>query len=143
MLIIEDFATLWDAAGRLAATAPGSADETLLLEWFYGNDLAEWGSVTLVGGEVTYGYRKWPSRWAAMRGGAVKVYDAAAVGGDVDLCDVSTVHAELALHAKKVMGAQIIGFDIILHQGVLITVDENTFPGSTPNSSVHPGRAGR
>lgn len=132
VLLIEDFATLRDAAGYLAATAPGAADETLLLERFYDNDLAEWVSVTLVGGEVMHGYRKRPSHWAAMRGGAAKVYDAAVEGGEVDLCDVPTAHAELALNAQKMMGAQIIGFDMILHQGVPIIVDENTFPGFYP-----------
>ncbi|MEV0375641.1 hypothetical protein AB0I10_38850, partial [Streptomyces sp. NPDC050636] len=132
MLLVEDFATLRDVAGYLAAAAPGSADETLLLKRFYDNDLADWMSVTMVGGEVMYGYRKRPSRWATMRGGAAKVYDAAGVGGEVDLCDVPTAHAELASHAQKAMGAQIIGFDMILHQGMPIIVDENTFPGFYP-----------
>ncbi|MFF4160855.1 hypothetical protein [Streptomyces sp. NPDC001678] len=38
-------------------------------------------------------------------------------------------HAELALRAQKALGAQIIGFDVILHRGEPVIVDENTFPG--------------
>ncbi|TVL91200.1 hypothetical protein CD790_18170 [Streptomyces sp. SAJ15] len=132
VLLIEDFATLRDAVGYLAATAPGAGDGTLLLERFYDNDLAEWVSVAMVGGEIMYGYRKRPSRWAAMRGGAAKVYDLAGAGGEVDLCEVPAAHAELASRAQNVMGAQIIGFDMILHQGLPVIVDENTFPGFYP-----------
>ncbi|WP_169314074.1 ATP-grasp domain-containing protein [Streptomyces piniterrae] len=132
VLLIEDYATLRDVADYVTAAAPGAADETLLLERFYDNDLADWVSVTLVGDSVMYGYRKRPSRWAAMPGGTAKVYDATGSGGEVDLCEVPAAHEELALRAQKALGAQIIGFDMILHQGAPIIVDENTFPGLYP-----------
>ncbi|MFI6689910.1 hypothetical protein [Streptomyces sp. NPDC050485] len=45
---------------------------------------------------------------------------------------MSAGHVELALQAQKALGAQIIGFDMILHQGMPIIVDENTFPGFYP-----------
>ncbi|WP_157880125.1 hypothetical protein [Streptomyces natalensis] len=60
------------------------------------------------------------------------------MGGSVDLCDVPAAHAELASHAQKAIGAQIIGFDMILHQGVPIVVDENTFPGFYPERNSSP-----
>ncbi|MCH0540085.1 hypothetical protein I3F58_11000 [Streptomyces sp. MUM 203J] len=132
VLLVDDFATLRDAVGYLTATAPCVPDETLLLERFYENDPADWTSVTVVGGAVMYGYRKRAARWATMRGGATKVYDPAGAGGEVDLCPVSPAQEELALRAQKALGAEIVGFDMILHEGEPIIVDENTTPGLYP-----------
>ncbi|WP_369394633.1 RimK family alpha-L-glutamate ligase [Streptomyces sp. CG1] len=133
VLLVEDYPSLRDTAGYLASTAPGISDTTLLLERFYENDITDWLSTTFVNGSLMYGYRKAPTRWADMGGGAVKIYDAFGAGGEAELCHVPTPHAEQALLAQKALGARIIGFDMILHDGSPIIVDENTFPGLYPH----------
>lgn len=140
VLLVDDFATLRDAVGYLTATVPCVPDETLLLERFYENDPADWTAVTVVGGEVMYGYRKRAARWATMRGGATKVYDPVGAGGEVELCAVSPAHEELALRAQKALGAEIVGFDMILHEGEPIIVDENTTPGLYPELFARVGK---
>ncbi len=130
VLLVEDFATLRDMVGYVESVTGGS--QSFLAERFYDNHLDDWVSVTLVGGSVLYGFRKKPTRHARMSGGAWKVFDPHGVGGEVELCHPSPAHIEQALHAQKALGADIVGFDMVLHDGEPIIVDENTYPGLYP-----------
>ncbi|MEV4437864.1 hypothetical protein AB0K09_02425 [Streptomyces sp. NPDC049577] len=132
VLFVEDYPTLRDAVGYLHSMA-ADHDTTLLLERFYDNDPADWVSTTVVGGHVLYGYRKRPRRWTSLGTGAAKVYDPEGEGGETDLCDVLPAHAEQARQAAKALGLPIVGFDMILHEGAPIVVDENTYPGIYPD----------
>ncbi|MBB6173383.1 glutathione synthase/RimK-type ligase-like ATP-grasp enzyme [Nocardiopsis mwathae] len=132
VLLIDGYPTLRDLVGYLTSAVPTAPDGTYLLERFYDNDPADWISATVINGSLMYGYRKRPHRWAQMGGGAAKVYDPGGEGGGVDACEVPPAYAEQALRAQKALGAHIIGFDMILHGGSPIIVDENTYPALYP-----------
>ena len=59
----------------------------------------------------------------------MKVYDRNEVGGAVEKCVVTPEQEREALKAARTSGCEIIGFDLITHNGKPIIVDENTFPG--------------
>jgi glutathione synthase/RimK-type ligase-like ATP-grasp enzyme len=132
VLLIEDYSTLRDVAGYVVTQTAGVMDKTLMLERFYEHDLSSYVSTTTINGSIMYGYRKRSTRWAAMAGGAGKVFDAESSGGEVDLVEVPPAQAEMALQAQKALGTQIIGFDMLLHNGDPVIVDENTYPGLYP-----------
>ncbi|MFH1439610.1 MAG: hypothetical protein ABIG89_03525 [Candidatus Woesearchaeota archaeon] len=127
---VDDFSTLRDVVGYTRTLDSGRVDaqgsKTIFVERFYPNDHDEWCSMTILGGELAYGYRKRPEKFHGW-----KVYDEDRIGGCVDYILPSDEHRELALRAKDALGLDIIGFDIIKTQpeGRLIIVDENTNPG--------------
>jgi glutathione synthase/RimK-type ligase-like ATP-grasp enzyme len=129
VLLVEDFGTLRDLSGYLESTAGGAPDKAYLLERFYDNEPETWVGTTLINGAIMYGYRKRPGQWTEMGSGAAKVYDGLEVGGQVDLCDLSPAHVAEALRAQEALGLEFVGFDMVLHEGRPIIVDENTLPG--------------
>ena len=133
VLLIDDFATLRDVAGFVDTQLAGAGDKTLLLERFYEHDRSGWISTTLIAGSLMYGYRKRESRWATFDGRAGKVFDAGGIGGEVDFCEVPPALADLARKAQSAVGAEIIGFDMLLQDDGAVIVDENTYPGLYPD----------
>jgi ribosomal protein S6--L-glutamate ligase len=140
VLLIEDYPTLRDVAGYLATQSPGLVEPTLMLERFYQHDPSDWVSTTIINGSIMYGYRKRPALWSPMRNGALKVLDADAAGGGVDLCEVPPAYAELALSAHKALGLEIVGFDMILDDSGPLILDENTYPGMYPELFAASGK---
>ncbi len=127
--LINSFAALRDITDYIDSTTRTTPDKAYLLERYYENKLEEWVSVTLINGEIMYGYRKRENKLADMGNGTTKVYDANEIGGEVDSCEVPQVCREEALRAYKAIGVEVIGFDMIFHNGKPVIVDENTFPG--------------
>lgn len=132
VMLIEDPTSLRDLIGYIRATSGDSPDGGFLLERYHDNDLARWCSVTMLGGEPMYGYRKRDCKIAEMGAGKAKIFDADERGGEVDLARMHPSHIEQARKAQRALGCPIIGFDMIwTEQGPLI-VDENTSPGNYP-----------
>ncbi|MCO4761797.1 MAG: hypothetical protein KC502_09850 [Myxococcales bacterium] len=129
---IEHPSTLRDLAGYIRSTTGGSPDGGLLLERYYNNDISRWSSVTVLGGEVMYGYRKQASRRASLPGGRQKVYDPDEQGGAVVRCDLTEAHVQLAKAAAAALRCPIIGFDMIWVDNAPLIIDENTSPGNYP-----------
>lgn len=141
VLLVEDFAGARDAIGFLTRASPCAARQAFLMERFYPNDPADWLSAVMINGELMYGYRKRECTHVAMgRNGAWKVFDADSVGGHVDLGELSPAHLEQARRAQRALDAPIIGFDMILHRGEPLVVDENTFPGLYPELFAQAGK---
>ena len=126
--LIDSFSMLRDVIEYIESVK-GSTNEGMLLERYYENSLDKFVSVTLVDGEIMYGYRKRPSKVTDLGNGLQKIYDANEVGGEVDVCDILPEHENQALRANDAIGSEVIGFDMIWHNGQPIIVDENTFPG--------------
>lgn len=106
-------------------------------ETFEENDINEWISTTVIGGELAYGYRKKPEKFVDNW----KVYDADRKGGGVDYVAADEVR-DIALAAASALKCDIVGFDFIFStkkQQYLI-VDENTFPGMYPDCFAAAGR---
>ncbi|MDP8909342.1 MAG: hypothetical protein M3N47_09565 [Chloroflexota bacterium] len=140
VLYVEDFPALRDLVGYMQVTTGGSPDRAFLLERFYENDPDESMGTTIIGGSLMYGYRKRPTRRAAIGEGGWKVFDREGLGGHVDLSQPSAAHVEQALRAQKALGVEIIGFDMLLYEGEPVIVDENTFPGLYPELFAAVGR---
>ena len=126
--LIDSFSMLRDVLEYIESIK-GITNEGMLLERYYENSLDKFVSVTLVDGEIMYGYRKRPSKVTDLGNGLQKIYDANEIGGDVDICDVLPAHENQALKANDAIGSEVIGFDMVWHNGQPIIVDENTFPG--------------
>jgi len=107
-----------------------SAMPHIFCEAFEENDISQWISTTVIGGELVYGYRKKPEKFVDNW----KVYDADRVGGGVDYVDAAPVR-DAALRAAKTLGCDIVGFDFIysIQKKAYLIVDENTFPGMYPH----------
>ena len=126
---IDSFATLRDIIEYIDSTTRSTSETPYMLEKFYENCPDTWLSTTLINGELMYGYRKRKTKFVEMGNGFQKVYDAHEIGGEADGCEVPRLYKEEALKAYQAIGAEIIGFDMIVHEGRPIIVDENTFPG--------------
>lgn len=127
---IDDFATLRDAVSYIHGLTNGDPDGGYLIERFYSNNMHDWASVTMLHGEIMYGYHKQASKITDVGNGQQKVYDDNQVGGDVDLYPLNDAQKREAHKAWEAMGGmEIIGFDMIMHEDGPIIVDENTMPG--------------
>lgn len=128
---IRDAAQLRDILGYVISTVGQAPDQAFFLERFYPNDPNRWISVTLLNGQVVYGYRKVGAKFQDFGDGAQKVLDADEKGGGVVLAWPDKEEENMAKDAWKALGRPgFIGFDIIhTSQGPLI-VDENTSPGN-------------
>ncbi|MGB4834374.1 MAG: hypothetical protein WBP40_05060 [Candidatus Moraniibacteriota bacterium] len=127
--LLDSFESVRDVVEYIQATAPQFIEGGFHLERFYENDIKLWTSVTIINGTIVYGYRKNEERFVSLGGGRMKVYDTDEIGGSVHLCEVSDLHKRVALDAYKALGIEVIGFDMIWHNGAPIIVDVNTFPG--------------
>lgn len=127
--LLDSFEVARDTAEYIQAVSPHFLEGGFHLERFYENDISRWTSVTIVDGKIWYGYRKNSERLVSLGNGKVKVYDSDEVGGSVHLCEVSELHKQIALKAYHALGIEIVGFDLIWHDGRPIIVDINTFPG--------------
>ena len=129
-MLVEDPAMLRDLIGYIRATSGDSPDGGFLLERYHDNDLERWCSVTMLGGEPMYGYRKRQAKIAQMGAGKHKIFDADERGGEVDLAVVEAAHKEQCARAERALGCPIIGFDMIWTEKGPLVVDENTSPGN-------------
>ncbi|MEC9439980.1 MAG: hypothetical protein VYE40_02635 [Myxococcota bacterium] len=130
VMLVEDPAMLRDLIGYIRATSGDSPDGGFLLERYHDNDLERWCSVTMLGGEPMYGYRKRQAKIAQMGAGKHKIFDADERGGEVDLAVVEAAHKEQVARASRALGCPIIGFDMIWTEQGPLVVDENTSPGN-------------
>ena len=128
--LVEDYAALRDLVGYIRSVTGGSPDKGYLLERYLDNDMDQWVSITVIGGEVMYGYRKRKSKVVAIGNGKFKVYDVNEKGGEVDYVDPSPAQRKIALQAAKALDCPIIGFDMIGTSNGPVIVDENTSPGN-------------
>ncbi|WP_152412930.1 ATP-grasp domain-containing protein [Nitrolancea hollandica] len=129
VMLIESYPMLRDMVDYISSTTGLNPDKAYMLERYYDNTIDDWVGTTIINGELVYGYRKRTSKWVPLGGGAMKVYDANEVGGEVEQCDVTPEQEREALTAYRALGCEIVGFDFITHKGKPIIVDENTFPG--------------
>lgn len=129
VMLIESYPMLRDMVDYIYATTGVSPDKAYMLERYYENNIDDWVGTAMINGKIMYGYRKRTSKWVSLGGGAMKVYDAQEVGGEVEQCDVTAEQEREALKAYRALGCEIVGFDFITHKGKSIIVDENTFPG--------------
>lgn len=126
---INSFAMLRDTVDYIHSTTESTPDKAYMLERFYSNSYDGWVSVTMINGEIMYGYKKRRTKLVEMGSGVTKIYDANEIGGEVDGCEIPSLYKNEALIAYNAIGAEIIGFDMICHDGKPIIIDENTFPG--------------
>ncbi|EQD83114.1 glutathione synthase/RimK-type ligase-like ATP-grasp enzyme [Saccharopolyspora erythraea NRRL 2338] len=137
VLFIDSFSMLRDVVGYLEAETtegrvrgvPSAASgRSFLLERFYPNSPEDWLGVTLVGGEVVYGFRKGADRHVWLDDVTWKVYDSGRDGGAVEHREVPAEHAALVDTARRAFDLPLLGFDIIRHEGEPVIVDVNTGP---------------
>jgi len=127
--LLDGFESVRDTLEYIQTTATATTEGGFHLERFYDNDIDRWTSVTVIGGRIVYGYRKNKERFVSLGKGKFKVYDTDEIGGSVSICEVTDAHEKAALAAYKALGLEIVGFDMIWHEGAPIVVDVNTFPG--------------
>jgi len=127
--LFNNYETLRDAIEYIEATTPQSSEGGFYLERFYENDIKDWVSVTIIDGQIVYGYRKNPDRFVSLGNGKLKVYSKDEISGGVSLCAISPLQEKIALDAYNALGLEVIGFDMLLNNGTPIIVDVNTFPG--------------
>ncbi len=127
--LLDSFESVRDTAEYINAISTQSIEGGFHLERFYENDIKLWTSVTIINGKIVYGYRKNEERFVSLGNGKLKVYDTDEIGGSVRLCEVSDLHKQVAMDAYNALGIEVIGFDMIWHEGRPIIVDVNTFPG--------------
>lgn len=137
---IDHPGTLRDVIGYMRSTAGTSPDQGFFLERYYENDLDRWASLTMIDGEVVYGYRKLAVKQADMGQGRFKILDAEEKGGGVVLADLVDAHYVQAERAQKALGLGLIGFDMIWVDGRPIVIDENTSPGNYPELYAQVGK---
>ena len=132
VLLVEDWPTLRDVADYMRATSPMQQPPVLFMERYYDNDLDRWASLTMVGRELMYGYRKRASKRAALggAGGRAKILDALERGGEADRCDLDPRQIAAAERACAALDLPVVGFDMIWTAQGPIIVDENTSPGN-------------
>jgi glutathione synthase/RimK-type ligase-like ATP-grasp enzyme len=138
--LIDSAARLRDIVGYVGSTLEQSPDQGFFLERYYENDPDKWASVTMINGEIVYGYRKVSVRFHDFGNGRLKVQDTEEKGGGVVLAKLTPEHEAQAYLAYEALGLELIGFDMIwTYQGPVI-VDENTSPGNYINLYSEVGR---
>lgn len=129
--MVRSHSQLRDFVGYVMSTAEEAPDYGFFLERYLPNDLSKWISITMVGGEVAYGYRKVGAKLHDMGGGAMKVLDAEEKGGGVVLGWPTEEEMEMVKAAWEALGKPgLIGFDLIHTEQGPVVVDENTSPGN-------------
>ena len=128
--LIDSISSLRDAVGYVRSISGHSPDKGFFLERYYDNDPTRWASITMINGEIAFGYRKVAAKFHDFGGGRVKVEDIDEVGGGVVLADLTPQHIEQAHIACEAMGLGLIGFDMIWTEQGPVIVDENTSPGN-------------
>ena len=128
---IKSYGQLRDFVGYVMSTAGAAPDGGFFLERYYPNDLERWISVTMVDGQIVYGYRKVGAKLHAFGDGAVKVLDAEEKGGGVVLGWPDAEEEAMVKAAWEALGKPgFIGFDLIRTENGPVVVDENTSPGN-------------
>jgi glutathione synthase/RimK-type ligase-like ATP-grasp enzyme len=127
---IDNPGVLRDVIGYVQSTAGHSPDQGYFLERYYPNDLNKWASITMIDGEVMYGYRKLDAKQVDMGGGRIKILDADEKGGGVEMAQLNDEQIRQAEIAYSALPLGLIGFDMIWVKDKPIIVDENTSPGN-------------
>jgi len=130
--LFNNFESVRDTLEYIESTSKGNNENSFHLERFYENDIKEWVSATVIDGKIMYGYRKNLDRFSSLGNGENKVYSSDEISGGVSLCELSDKHTKLVLKAYDILGLDIVGFDMIIHNGEPIIIDVNTFPGMYP-----------
>jgi glutathione synthase/RimK-type ligase-like ATP-grasp enzyme len=100
------------------------AHESFYIEKYYENDMSCWTGLTIINGNVLYGYRKKPERIADW-----KPYDRNRVGGGVNLVIPDDEQKNIAKRVYEIMQPNFFGLDIIKTKEGYKVVDINCFPG--------------
>lgn len=128
---IKSHAQLRDFVGYVMSTTGSSPDRGFFLERYHPNDLSRWISLTMVDGQIVYGYRKVGAKLHDFGGGAMKVLDAEEKGGGVVLAWPDEEEEAMVKAAWEALGKPgFIGFDLIRTENGPLVVDENTSPGN-------------
>lgn len=98
--------------------------EHYYLERFHPNDMSQWTGLTVINGEVIYGFRKDPSLM-----GEWKVYDKNNVGGKVSHVVPDAEQITIAKKIAEVMQGNYFGLDLIKTADGYRVVDINNSPG--------------
>lgn len=138
--LVESFSALRDLVGYIMSVAGKSPDRGFLLERYHTNDMNRWVSITVLGGEIMYGYRKKSSKIVQIGDGRFKVFDEGEKGGEVTNGEIDAVQREMALKAAAQLDCPIIGFDMIWTDEGPLIVDENTSPGNYPDLYAEVGK---
>lgn len=128
--LIDSASSLRDTIGYIRSTAGSSPDQGFFLERYYDNDLDRWASISMLNGEILYGYRKLAAKIYDLGAGRKKVFDEDEKGGGVTLADLTPAHEAAAHKACEALGLGWIGFDMIWVDGQPMIIDENTSPGN-------------
>ena len=138
--LIESYSALRDLVGYIMSVAGSAPDRGFLLERYFPNDMDRWVSITVIGGEIMYGYRKKSSKIVQIGEGRFKVFDEGEKGGEVTLGEMDAGQKALALQAAAQLDCPIIGFDMIWTEKGPLIVDENTSPGNYPDLYAEVGK---
>jgi glutathione synthase/RimK-type ligase-like ATP-grasp enzyme len=130
--LISEFSTLRDVAGYLENMSPESLSQGFYLERYYDNDPAQFASITLLGGEVMYGYRKPPEKFVDLGNGRLKVLETELARAEALWTPLNETQLGIAEAAAAVLQCPVIGFDLICTPDGYLIVDENTSPGNYP-----------
>ena len=129
VMLVEHAAQLRDLLGFVRSRTPDDL-RGILLERYHDNDPERRVSVTVVGGQVVYGYKKRAGKRVELGNGRTKVFDPEQRGGDVDLAVLTDEHRRIAVRAAAALDCPILGFDMIETAKGPLVVDENTSPGN-------------
>lgn len=132
--LINHAGVLRDIIGYLQnTTGEASTDGGFFLERYYDNDLSRWSSLTMINGDVVYGYRKLATKYADFGNGTKKILDENEKGGEVVLANLVDSHYQQAELAYKALNLGLVGFDMIWVDNQPMIIDENTSPGNYTN----------
>ncbi|MFA5993524.1 MAG: hypothetical protein WC823_01040 [Parcubacteria group bacterium] len=112
---------------ELLLSFTSNQNQQILLEKYYPNDLSKWISVVVLGDKILFGYKK-----SIMRESDWKICDPDKKDGRglfSEYINPPNHLKEIALHAKRAIGKDIICFDFIHTQDGYKIVDENGRPG--------------
>lgn len=99
-------------------------DESFYIEKYYENDMSQWIGLTVINGNILYGYRKKADKIADW-----KIYDRNQIGGGVDLVIPNDEQIKIAESVYKILKANFFGLDIIKSKDGYKVVDINYLPG--------------
>ncbi|MCP4438613.1 MAG: hypothetical protein GY810_06675 [Aureispira sp.] len=109
---------------QLRDTIDYTMNKHYYLERFYENDLKDWIGITVVNGEVIYGFKKDSNLQAGW-----KIFDKDHKGGQTYYAKPNEEQIAIAKRIGELMGANCFGLDIIDTPEGYIVVDINCSPG--------------
>lgn len=133
--LFESYESLRDALEyfSFSNSSACSANDLFHIERYYENKISDWLSVTIVNGNILFGYRKHESTFSLLGPGKFKVYNKDQIGGNSCLCVPNAEQRDIFMKAYRAIGLEVIGFDMIVSNGTPVIIDVNTFPAMHEN----------